>query len=238
MTDRQNVEPSRTSVDEFEAMIEGMRNVACACGFVGAGPQCNVCASAEREAQRLAAIANRVKRVEEIVPKAFAWAHFDAPELTKRIRTTSSIAAARQAVGARWVVLTGGAGDGKTSLAVAMLRAWAKSDASGQAFFVTAIRLAMARVQHRIGDGDAALVDRALSARFLVLDGLGEERETKTSAVYDVIYERHAHELPTVITTTFFEEGVEARYGEGVARRVFESTRAQVIDLAPPARAA
>lgn len=87
--------------------------------------------------------------------------------------------------------------------------------------FVSAIDLGVARAHERLGR-EAPLVERAMGAPLLVLDDLGAEQLTALSAVGDVIHKRHAGMMPTIISTGFAEQGIAARYGDGIARRVFE----------------
>jgi hypothetical protein len=71
-------------------------------------------------------------------------------------------------------------------------------------------------------------VELAMGCSVLALDDLGNERAER-SAVPDVIFERHAEDRPTWLTTAFGPDAIAKRYGDGIARRVFE--RAAVIDL-------
>jgi DNA replication protein DnaC len=117
---------------------------------------------------------------------------------------------------------------GKTSLAVAMVRAWvAKHERA--AMFVPAHRLALARMQHRAGHGEADLVEQAMQAPLVLLDDLGSERDFPTNPIADVIFERHAHDRPTWMTTGLTRDPLVARYGAGVVARLFE--RARIIHV-------
>lgn len=169
-------------------------------------PQCDLCSS---------------------IPTGFRWAKFGSAELVARVRRKVAIADAQQALRTRRVVLTGPAGQGKTSLLAAMLRA--RAEASGQRnLFVLAWRLGAARAQHALGSGEAELVDQALRCPILLLDDLGSERQTQQNAVPDVIFERHAQNKPVWLTTAMSQAAMVERYGDGLARRVWEGAR--IID--------
>lgn len=180
------------------------------------------------------------------IPQAFRWASFDSPDLARRIGSVTAIADARRAVGASRMVLVGMAGCGKTSLLAAMLRAWTgqlRSEARG-GFFVASFRLALARQAHPLGDGEPPEVARALGTPLLCLDELGAEPMPPTSAVAEVIHERHAQGRPTWVTSGLgdaesgpmqfelsrIQDAIAKRYGDGVARRLLEG--ATVINCA------
>lgn len=129
------------------------------------------------------------------------------------------------------VVLTGIAGSGKTSLAVAALRQVFEDTYSDRGRelvgYATASSLGTARIQHPAGQGEAPLVDRAMGVDLLLLDDLGNERQTQTNATPDVILQRYEDDLRTWVTTGETSQQLAAKYGAGVARRVFE--RALVV---------
>jgi DNA replication protein DnaC len=90
-------------------------------------------------------------------------------------------------------------------------------------YFLPAYELARAASEHSLGEGKSPVVQRALEASLLILDDLGAEPKIHNSPVPDVIYQRHARpELQTVITTGFDDAVLEGRYGQGIARRIFE----------------
>ena len=106
-----------------------------------------------------------------------------------------------------------------------MLRARLEaSDAN--VLFAPAWRLGVARA--RSEDSSPELLARALRADLLVLDDLGSERNVPSNPVPDVIFERHADDRATWVTTWMTPEKLTERYGDGIARRVFE--RAVIID--------
>lgn len=197
---------------------------------------CEACADAEERH-------GKIRKIEAQIPASFAWARLGAPELGKRVGATKGqLRGAYDAavVGRSSLVITGEAGAGKTSLAVALFRAvlerGLRGDASPanlrraqRAAFVSAYALGRERARFPLGEGEAPLVRRALSASLLVIDDLGSEPESSLSAVPDVVYERHAAGRPTWVTTWLTIEACGARYGGGIARRIFEG--AHVLGL-------
>lgn len=192
-----------------------------ACGEQTSGSRCFDC---EQKSDRIRAAREATL---ESIPETYRWATMASPLLLERTGGNQSlIARAQSAVGATHVLLMGHSGSGKTSLAVAMLRAW--SDHHGRAgVFALASDLATARSRSRYG-AEAPEVLAALSAPLLVLDDLGTDKDVQTSAVTEVIFHRDAHAKPTWITTWTSHEERVARYGDGLARRVIKGAR--IID--------
>jgi acetyl-CoA acetyltransferase len=54
----------------------------------------------------------------------------------------------------------------------------------------------------------------------VLLDDLGSERDHTTSAVPDVIFERHAEDRPIWVTMGLTREQLVTRYGLGVVARM------------------
>jgi DNA replication protein DnaC len=119
--------------------------------------------------------------------------------------------------------------DGKTSLACALLRAWEARYPRRRAVLVPAWKLGVARAQHGLGQGEAPEVEHAFTAGLCVIDDLGSERNTAMNAVPDVIFARALEGRPTWVTTWMTPEAVTQRYGDGIARRLFEAGRAVVV---------
>ncbi len=180
---------------------------------------------------RTPAVSPRLRRasaaLERSIPPTYRWAALDAPELPDRV-SVPAIGIGKIACHEPRVCLMGTSRGGKTSLAVAMLRAWvAKHERA--AMFVPAHRLGVARIQHPAGHGEAALVESAMRVPLVLLDDLGSERDFPTNPIADVIFERHVQDLPTWVTTGLTREPLVARYGAGVVARLFE--RATVIHV-------
>jgi hypothetical protein len=182
-------------------------------------PRCAKCTAVRARERRLAACV-------ESVPPAYAWARLGAPELAARVRAkVPTDGGLVQVSRAPRVVFLGPAGSGKTSLAVALLREMVARERWG--LFAHAYKLAAARGRQKLGTGESPIVARALDTELLLVDDVGNERRTELSALPDVIFERHAEERRTWVTTAFDEAGIAGLYGDGIARRIFE--RALVI---------
>jgi hypothetical protein len=165
------------------------------------------------------------------LPKRYAWASFGHPTLmSDAVRSPKALdRAAAHRMDPR-LVFIGGSGTGKTTLAVAMLRArWLTQMTRYRPRFVQCFRLGYARAAARLGD-EPALVETCLTwPGVILLDDLGNpNRDPPATAIPDVILARHDAELPTWLTTWMSPTEVENRYGAGVARRVFE--QADIID--------
>jgi DNA replication protein DnaC len=167
--------------------------------------------------------------VNPTLPPSFRWATLDAPELRQRVGRERAIAEGEAALSSPGLLLVGPSGSGKTSLACALLRAWEARSPRRRGVFAPAWRLGVARAQHGLGQGEPHEVDRAMDAALLVLDDVGSERNTATNAVPDVIFARAFAGLPTWVTTWMTPEAVTQRYGDGVARRLYEAGRVVVI---------
>ncbi|MCL2777734.1 MAG: hypothetical protein FWD73_06990 [Polyangiaceae bacterium] len=88
--------------------------------------------------------------------------------------------------------------------------------------YVSAHALARARAGHPLGEGEAPLVADAFSCPLLVIDDLGSEDARFGTVVSEVIYERHARNRKTWITTGVRPADIAQRYGGGIVRRVLE----------------
>lgn len=156
------------------------------------------------------------------VPRVFRDCSFFNSTLQSRVSPWSAVVECRNS-DKRGVVLMGDAGEGKTSLAVAKLFHLA-SEHGGLCLFVDAYELARARQTHPLGEGEAPLVGRVLRARTVVIDDVGAERQDIAGTVGEVIFDRHAAERRTIVTTGQTEEQLRDRYGAGVHRRLFEDS--------------
>jgi Mrp family chromosome partitioning ATPase len=181
-----------------------------------------------------AAIARRRREAgrawEAALPITYQWARLDHPLLPSRVKLERL---PTKPPTDRRVVFFGDAGVGKTTLAVALLRALAESAITTTTFdrdedvramvprfyFASAHRLGTAGVAVH-GDPDA--IRTAMRARVLLLDDLGSERSIPSNPIPDVIAERHAEDRVTWVTTGLSAKEIVDRYGGGVARRVLE----------------
>lgn len=222
----------------FESLISSAANVGdktdrscgggCGKSILAPGPVwCREClarvegASIERAAETmlrpaLASIPNEWRDV-------FLYGSF----LRTRVRSTAMIVAAQE--GSPWAsgaVIRGALALGKTSLACAMFREWVTNSVVDTGTKASS-RFVSARMVPRMPDR----FDQLAGAAMIVLDDVGSEGDMPhaRAAVADLISERHAWSRPTIVTTWLDAKSVAARYGDGIARRMFE--RSLVIDM-------
>lgn len=226
--------------DVFGEVID--RPCANGCGTTVRGPGptwCRPCLEAAEARDRVRIEAGDLAAALESIPLRWRWARFGGPkshELFDRVRADErTIAeAARAEPWTEGAILHGTAGVGKTSLAVAMLRAFlarpaVSLDRRKTARFIAARMVPAAKGEHVAGRSHE--YPEALRAAFVVLDDLGAEGDTPSSraAVTDLLAERHAWERPTIVTTFLDQAAIALRYGDGIARRLFE--RGLVVEL-------
>jgi len=159
-----------------------------------------------------------MKRMVESVPKAYRECRFGYARIG--FLSPAHIDAVR-ASSARGLAITGAAGAGKTTLAVAKLFQLF-DDGLRSCMFVSAPDLARARAIYPLGDGEAPLVANAMRVGALVIDDLGKERQDISGAVSDVIFARHANGKRTIVTSGLGFDAARAKYDDGIARRLFE----------------
>lgn len=105
--------------------------------------------------------------------------------------------------------------------------------------WVRAAALPSARLQAKLGTGEADLVHNAMQADFLVLDDLGWEskRAGADDVIGEVMQARYDAGKPSLTTTGLrYEQAIE-RYGEAYVRRLVEcrGNKGKVVDLWPRA---
>ena len=206
--------------------------LTCECGGLSARVPCWECdraAMAKTDAARERALSAGS------IPRRFDWAELEAPSLVERVKLRRPngdrcvqqrefVDAGQRVLAAQRVVFVGPSGSGKSSLACACLRRRIP-----HGLWLSALRLGTARIQHSAGDGEAALVARAMAVPLLLLDEVGGETKTATNAVRDVLFARHDADLPTWITTGFSSQQLAETYGDGAVRRITEG--AYVVKL-------
>lgn len=126
------------------------------------------------------------------------------------------------------VTIHGLSGTGKTTLAVAGVRAHFDRRPH-DVFFIQAPELVEAKHAHPVGRGECPIVERALSVRLLVLDDMGNEPRTPSAValIKRIFLHRYDNRLDTWVTTGFPLDDIEKIYGDVVRRRCDE--RAQLI---------
>ena len=166
------------------------------------------------------------------VPSAFMDCTFDDIEtLSRRVKRPRAIELAERKMTTAGGLLFGHSGAGKTSLAVAVYRRFADQ---GCGLFVSAYALAKARAITPLGKGEADVINRAISAHFVVIDDLGSEVAFHNSAIQEVIYERHAAGKGTLVTTWLSSKELSDKYGDGIARRIVDRLPAVSCDAEAP----
>lgn len=197
--------------------------LTCSCGELTNRVPCWTCTrELERRSDKTRALADCTRTI----PAAYAWSALNAPELPERVKAHASLKTLSQLIlAAANVVFVGPAGAGKTSFAVACLR----ERLSEGGIYVSAVHLGQASIRHKAGQGDAPIVEQAATAPLVLIDDVGSEAPTAVSALPEVIFRRHEHALPTWVTTGLKFRDMQARYGDGIARRIVE--RAMVVKL-------
>ena len=222
--------------DFFGALARGEAPafVRCECGGLTTSAPCYACV----ERPEVAAAA-RVALAASGIPARYRWAiDCSAALVADRVAlaavggTVPTLRGAKAAIlGHRGpvVLFVGPSGAGKTSFAVACMRA------ARRAFFCSASDLDRARIEHSAGHGEAPIVARAIRAGVLVLDDLGQDKPSSISAVEAVLLARHNAEAPTWITTGLggtvegVQAAIDARYNAGIARRLTEAGTSLIV---------
>jgi DNA replication protein DnaC len=210
--------------DEYLSKLRRMGPFKCrscgerTCEFPGI---CSQCAEADQASQKQRAVTHALRTL----PEAWRWADFREPTLFKRVSDRESIKAAMHKLkllllGSAWLsVLAGESGEGKTSLAAAMMRACARRHPDRMMLFVYAPRIARAYRNSPLGK-TPELIDQCERAWLLVIDDLGADAVYRDS-LREVIQIREAERKPTIITTYLTEDETKDAYGGGISRRMF-----------------
>lgn len=164
----------------------------------------------------------------ESIPLRFRWSTLASELLPKRVsRLVEAPEAVRRVCGGLgMVVISGGAGKGKTSLGCAILRevAGARSRFSWRCRFLEALELGVSRRDAGYGEPDAIGVGKRASV--LLLDDVGQE--TIAEPIREVLHYRH-NRAPTIVTTFLGRDRLGTRYDGGMERRLLDG--AMWIDL-------
>lgn len=179
-------------------------------------------------AERARQLREATRAFEDLLPPLYRWARLESPLLLQRVK----LAIPTELPTSTSVVFLGAPGIGKTSLAIAMLRATLERELDASNIdrgdtvaiarkyrFAHAHRLDAARLG---GPAGLSEIESATRAPILLLDDLGEGAKIPSTAVPDVVQERHAESRPTWFTTSLTPKEIAERYGGGIARRVFE----------------
>jgi DNA replication protein DnaC len=201
-------------IGDFLAGITPIYRHKCSsCGepMIAAG-ECSVCA----DRKQLAAMW-------EGCPERYRQARFGSQELQERVRDRGALLRAPTALQTKKVVvLAGPAGVGKTTLAAAICDAWVRQHRR-YAYYVSSLTLATCRADSALGAEPLAM-RMAKRAPLLLLDDLGIEPMTTTSAVTEVLFARHEANLSLVVTCAIDIAELGHRYGTGGSRRVVEES--------------
>jgi len=112
---------------------------------------------------------------------------------------------------------------------------WDKPETGPTMMWARAFGLANARLETRLGDGEASSVSAAIDASFLVLDDLGWEskRAGADDVVAEVIAARYDAGRITYATSGLPQQQFIDRYGSAVARRLVEAggLKGKIIDF-------
>ena len=167
---------------------------------------------------------------EQSLPPRYRTARLEHPDFRRRVSLAEIPTNPPSALCA---LFFGSPGLGKTTLAVALLRALlerkiASLPLANDDEVDTIARHCRFAHAHRLGvaglvPGDPVEIQRAMRAPVLLLDDLGRDADIKSNPVSSIIAERHAEERVTWITTELTPAGIAERYGDGIARRVCEN---------------
>lgn len=207
------------------------------CGTVLRAPGvvwCKACLAREESASARRVESIQLRPALESIPVSWRWARLDSDLLRDRVRGGERVIrhATRGRPWPRGATIVGAGGAGKTSLACAMFCEWSHCVTLALDDRVAG-RFVSARMVPQTRDRFAEDYFRFMRAPMLVLDDVGAEGDTPTAraAVADLISERHSWDRPTIVTTWHNAASITSRYGDGIARRMFEL--ALVIDFNP-----
>jgi DNA replication protein DnaC len=202
----------------------------CGDGVFHNDTRCRECAAKVERAR--AARARAVNAASASIPASFAFTRAGLADSKVRACVRDHVALAKvtkAASGSEWLLLRGEAGLGKSVCAAAV--AWSGAERGVALLWLDAFELANAVARAPLGV-EPRLVRDALAAPLLVVDDLGSETAVPTSPIAEVLHRRHARGARTIVTTWLDIGATEARYGSGIARRLYE--RAVVVEFHAP----
>ena len=227
---------------------------ACAtCGdrYQGAGDDCPPCSRKKLDAMMLeeqrSVISSEIGFARETLPPWQDWATFAKLEKHPAMHRRIFEAARDWRHDAGSLVLIGPTGVGKSACAHAIAQRilaaamatplgvdWdkqiARRVASGMRW-VGGSKLALARKQSRLGDGEAYEVKEAIDATLLIVEELGYEQVVGDGVIFDVINARYERKRHTIVTSGRSEAELVERYGAALMRRLREP--GTVVDCHP-----
>lgn len=190
----------------------------------------------EEEERKAKDLAERTKRAE--IPRRFRHATF--AEIEKRgLPDNKSIRYNYEKVKAYakdirqnldngyGMILAGGPGTLKTTMAVAVLHHWIEEGGRGCAFVpMPSLIDELYTLRNRDRREESSLLDRIRNARLLLLDDLGGEnwrQDWIMAKVDDLVTKRYNDELSTIVTTNFTMQELKDTYAARIMDR-FKST--------------
>jgi DNA replication protein DnaC len=228
-----------TITEDVRDLLQTIPTSAGSCRICGSTMHGGCCKACELRSEQVAGrllLRRLTSPLVAAMPRWRGWARGGSPEFTERCSIPDLRKfATKYDPSDGSVVACGPSGCGKTTALVCMMtraldEAWAAADPKhwvARACWTNAHVLARARREHRLGLGDAPLVDNATHASVLVIDELGFEPQGET--LFEVIDSRYCAGLSTIVTTGLHidpepsGQSLRQRYGDAFVRRLLEN---------------